>query len=89
MAPLHAAPVRSSCSHLTASCLPTPPVPCLAGKVRRLAVDATLRAAAPYQISRRRRAAAAGKPARKIYIDQDDLRWALWGFVGLKVGCGM
>ncbi|KAI7835947.1 hypothetical protein COHA_010180 [Chlorella ohadii] len=44
------------------------------GKVRRLAVDATLRAAAPYQLSRRRRAAASGKPARKIYIDQDDLR---------------
>lgn len=46
----------------------------LAGKVRRLAVDATLRAAAPYQRSRRRRAAASGKAARKIYIDQDDLR---------------
>lgn len=49
-------------------------LPGCAGKVRRLAVDATLRAAAPYQLSRRRRAAASGKPARKIYIDQDDLR---------------
>ena len=44
------------------------------GKVRRLAVDATLRAAAPHQRSRRRRAELAGKAARRVYIEQDDLR---------------
>ncbi len=46
----------------------------LAGKVRRLAVDATLRAAAPHQPARRRRAQAQGKRGRRIYIDQGDLR---------------
>lgn len=53
------------------------------GKVRRLAVDATLRAAAPHQLSRRRRLAKvnatgqqqrSAKPGRRVFIEKDDLR---------------
>lgn len=52
------------------------------GKVQRLAVDATMRASAPYQKPRRLRAQeafAAGdpatrKPLRKVYIEQTDVR---------------
>lgn len=44
------------------------------GKVRRLAVDATLRAAAPYQKSRRARAAAEGKTLRRVYVEKGDMR---------------
>ncbi|EKX33520.1 Mg chelatase, subunitD [Guillardia theta CCMP2712] len=49
------------------------------GRVTRLAVDATMRASAPYQASRRRRAedaqAAGGKKGlRRVYIENSDVR---------------
>lgn len=44
------------------------------GKVRRLAVDATLRASAPFQKSRRERAIGTKKEGRGVYIEQGDVR---------------
>mmetsp|Transcript_737 Transcript_737/g.1139 ORF Transcript_737/g.1139 Transcript_737/m.1139 type:complete len:786 (-) Transcript_737:66-2423(-) len=44
------------------------------GKVVRLAVDATLRASAPYQKSRRTRAIGTKKEARGVHIEQSDVR---------------
>ncbi|KAK9834717.1 hypothetical protein WJX74_008546 [Apatococcus lobatus] len=43
-------------------------------RVKRLAVDATLRAAAPYQRSRRRRAQEAGKKEKPVYVEKGDMR---------------
>jgi len=44
------------------------------GRVTRLAVDATLRAAAPYQRGRRRRAVGTKDEARGVFIEQGDVR---------------
>lgn len=44
------------------------------GKVVRLAVDATLRASAPYQKSRRERAIGTKKEGRGVHIEQSDVR---------------
>lgn len=44
------------------------------GKVVRLAVDATLRASAPYQKSRRERAVGTKQESRGVHIEQSDVR---------------
>lgn len=44
------------------------------GKVVRLAVDATLRASAPYQKNRRERAVGTKKEGRGVHIEQSDVR---------------
>merc|ERR1711957_313547 len=44
------------------------------GKVVRLAVDATLRAAAPYQKSRRKRSVGTKKEGRGVFLEQSDVR---------------
>ena len=44
------------------------------GNVMRLAVDATLRTAAPYQKARRDRAIAAGEVPKKVYVEKSDMR---------------
>ena len=46
----------------------------LGNKVKRLAVDATLRTAAPYQKSRRARAVQEGLKQRKVYVEKSDMR---------------
>ena len=43
-------------------------------RVRRLAVDATLRAAAPYQKMRRERAKKEQKREKRVYIEKTDMR---------------
>jgi len=47
------------------------------GRVRKLAVDATMRTAAPYQAKRRERAAASGDPKlmkKNVFIESSDVR---------------
>ena len=44
------------------------------GNVMRLAVDATLRTAAPYQKARRDRAIAKGEAPKKVYVEKGDMR---------------
>ena len=44
------------------------------GNVMRLAVDATLRTAAPYQKARRDRAVANGEEPKKVYVEKGDMR---------------
>jgi len=44
------------------------------GNVMRLAVDATLRTAAPYQAARRARAVAKGEAPKKVYVEKGDMR---------------
>ncbi|KAL4860043.1 Magnesium-chelatase subunit ChlD [Chlorella vulgaris] len=43
-------------------------------KVRRLAVDATLRTAAPYQKSRRERQRTEGRTEKPVYVEKSDMR---------------
>ncbi len=42
--------------------------------MKRLAVDATLRNAAPYQKARRERAVAAGEVPKRVYVEKGDMR---------------
>lgn len=44
------------------------------GKVKRLAVDATLRTAAPYQRARRSRQISEGKVDKPVYVEKSDMR---------------
>lgn len=58
-------------------------------RIGRLAVDATLRAAAPYQRSRRKRAEEENKRLRNVYVEKADMRRcpALIGVQSLPVLC--
>lgn len=47
---------------------------CTGNKVKRLAVDATLRTAAPYQRIRRARAEQEGQTPRRVYVEKSDMR---------------
>lgn len=49
-------------------------IPAAGDKVKRLAVDATLRAAAPYQKIRRARAEKEGRRLRRVYVEKSDMR---------------
>ncbi|MBD2080543.1 magnesium chelatase ATPase subunit D [Leptolyngbya sp. FACHB-17] len=44
------------------------------GKVRRIAVDATLRTAAPYQKSRRSRSQEASTGRKRVFVEESDIR---------------
>ena len=44
------------------------------GKVKRLAVDATLRTAAPYQKARRERTISGGQKDKPVYVEKGDMR---------------
>jgi magnesium chelatase subunit D len=44
------------------------------GKVKRLAVDATLRTAAPYQRARRERTQKEGRAEKPVYVEKSDMR---------------
>lgn len=44
------------------------------GKVTRLALDATLRAAAPYQKQRKERYSTTSKAGKKVYVETSDVR---------------
>lgn len=65
--------VPLNCPSLTLTLLARlhPPHP---AQVKRLAVDATLRAAAPYQRIRRQQAVDEGKQQRRVYVEKGDMR---------------
>lgn len=64
---------RRICAHSCANPVCQSMVICCL-QVKRLAVDATLRAAAPYQRLRRNQAIEEGKKQRKVYVEKTDMR---------------